>query len=517
MGKDVFGERSSGVLLHVTSLPGPFGSGDVGPDAHRFVDFLASAGQRFWQMLPVSPPGAGDSPYDSASAFAGSPFLVSLELLAEDGLLEPSELAVSRRLEAGSRALYPASRRVRGRRLRSAFSRFRARAGWSGLLSRFSEENADWLPDYSLFRALHRAHGRVSWTRWDQALVRREPAALERARADLADEVALEVFVQYEFARQWARLREHAKERGVLLLGDVPMFVAHDSADVWTHQSLFRLSPNGERTAVAGVPPDYFSADGQLWGNPVYDWNALRSTAYGFWVSRLKRSLERFDALRLDHFIGFHRFWEVPATATSARDGHFVEGPGHDLFQVLEQRLGGLPFLAEDLGVVTDGVVRLREAFNLPGMRVLAFAFAGSYREYQPHRYPRRVVAYSGTHDNDTLVGWLTQFEREQDPLRQQSLRAERARALAYAGSDGHEAHWDLVRMLYASAADTVIVPLQDLLGLGSDARMNVPGTATGNWRYRTPASVFGPDLAERLAGLAETYERLPDGQRQRA
>lgn len=516
MGRDVFGERSSGVLLHVTSLPGPFGSGDLGPDAHRFVDFLASAGQRFWQMLPVSPPGAGDSPYDSASAFAGSPYLVSLELLAQDGLLEPGELAVSRRLSAGSRALYPASRRCRGRRLRTAFSRFKARPGASGLLARFSDANADWLPDYALFRALHRAHGRLPWPRWDPTLVRREPGAMERARTELADEIALETFVQHEFARQWTGLREHAKERGVLMLGDVPMFVAHDSADVWTHQSLFRLSREGERTAVAGVPPDYFSADGQLWGNPVYDWDALRSTAYGFWVARLKRSLERFDALRLDHFIGFHRFWEVPAGATSARDGHFVEGPGHDLFQVLEQRLGGLPFLAEDLGVVTDGVVRLREAFNLPGMRVLGFAFAGSYREYQPHRYPRRVVAYTGTHDNDTLIGWLTQSEREPNAERQAALAAERARALAYAGSDGREAHWDLVRTLYASAADTIIVPLQDLLGLGSDARMNVPGTATGNWRYRTPASAFSPELVARLAGFAETYERSPDP-RQRA
>jgi 4-alpha-glucanotransferase len=354
----------------------------------------------------------------------------------------------------------------------------------------------------------------LPWTRWDRALVRREQGALDRARADLANEVELEVFVQREFARQWSALKSHAAERGVKLLGDVPMFVAHDSADVWTHQNIFRLTGDGEKTVVAGVPPDYFSADGQLWGNPVYDWAALRATGYAFWVSRLRRTLERFDALRLDHFIGFHRFWEVPAAASSARDGRYVEGPGHELLQVLEQRLGGLPFLAEDLGVLTDGVVRLRDAFNLPGMRILAFAFAGSFRDYQPHRYPRRVVAYTGTHDNDTLAGWLSQCEREKSAERRRELAAERNRALAYAGSDGREAHWDMVRTLYASTADTVIVPWQDFLGLGNEARMNVPGTANGNWRFRAPAASFDTKLAERLVLLADTYERLPEGLR---
>jgi 4-alpha-glucanotransferase len=514
MGPDMFGQRSCGVLLHVTSLPGPFGSGDLGPEAHAFVEYLAKAGQRWWQMLPVSPPGAGDSPYDSESAFAGSPWLVSLSRLVDDGLLEPGEIVPPRRLSGAARAFYPAARRFRGRRLRTAFLRFKNRPAALAALADFAAENADWLPDYALFRALHRAHRRMPWTRWDRALVRREPGALDRARADLADEIDLEVFVQREFARQWSALKVRASELGVRLLGDVPMFVAHDSADVWTHQHIFQLTPDGEKTVVAGVPPDYFSADGQLWGNPVYDWATLRDTGYAFWVSRLRRTLERFDALRLDHFIGFHRYWEVPAHASSARDGRFVEGPGHELFQLLEQRLGGLPFLAEDLGVLTEGTVRLRDAFNLPGMRILAFAFAGSFRDYQPHRYPRRVVAYTGTHDNDTLVGWLSHAEREQVPERRQELIAERDRALAYAGSNGRDAHWDLVRSLYASSADTVIVPWQDFLGLGSEARMNVPGTASGNWRYRAAASTFDTKLGERLVALADTYERIPEGLR---
>jgi 4-alpha-glucanotransferase len=514
MHPDVFGERSSGVLLHVTSLPGGFGAGDLGPEAHEFLRFLARAGQRWWQMLPVSPPGGGDSPYDSASAFAGSPWLVSLETLKREGLLTAEELVAPRRLTHAPSALHASGRRFRAKRLRRAFERFRGRPEASRELAAFMEEQRDWLPDYALYQALRRSYRFLPWTRWDPEIRRREAHALARARSELSLEVELEIFVQREFTRQWTALRTHARELGVRLLGDMPMFVAHDSADVWTHQHLFRLDQQGERTLLAGVPPDYFSADGQLWGNPIYDWQALRGTGFAWWVARIGRTLERFDAVRLDHFIGFHRFWEVLAGATSARDGHFVDGPGHELFQVLKQRFGHLPFVAEDLGVLTDGVVELRDAFNLPGMRVLAFAFAGSFRDYQPHRYPRRVVAYTGTHDNDTLVGWLRSHQAERNPDRRTELRAERDRALRYAGSDGHHAHWDLVRSLQASVANTTVVPLQDLLGLDSSARMNVPGTPSGNWRFRAPASAFAPALAERLVSLADAYERIPEGLR---
>jgi 4-alpha-glucanotransferase len=514
MQPDVFGERSSGVLLHVTSLPGGFGAGDLGPEAHHFLRFLARAGQRWWQMLPVSPPGGGDSPYDSASAFAGSPWLVSLEVLKREGFLTAEELVAPQRLSAAPRARHAAGRRFRARRLRRAFERFRERPEAARELAAFMEEQRDWLPDYSLYQALRRSYRFLPWTHWDPELRRREAGALARARSELSFEIEFETFVQREFTRQWAALRAHARELGVRLLGDMPMFVAHDSADVWTHQHLFRLDQHGERTLLAGVPPDYFSADGQLWGNPIYDWQALRGTGYAWWTARIGRTLERFDAVRLDHFIGFHRFWEVPAGASSARDGHFVEGPGHELFHVLKQRFGQLPFVAEDLGVLTDGVVELRDAFNLPGMRVLAFAFAGTFRDYQPHRYPRRVVAYTGTHDNDTLVGWLRSHETERNPDRRAELRAERDRALRYAGSDGREAHWDLVRTLHASAANTTVVPLQDLLGMDAGARMNVPGTPSGNWRFRAPAAAFDPALAERLLSVADAYERIPDGLR---
>jgi 4-alpha-glucanotransferase len=509
-----FDERSSGVLLHITSLPGPFGGGDLGPAAHRFAEFLARGGQRYWQMLPVVPPGGGDSPYDSPSAFAGSPWLVSLELLLRDGLLEPSDLVAPARLRDAPRTLYRTLRRYRERRLRKATNVFLGRASARHELEHTLEQERSWLPDYALFRALKRAQGGKPWVEWPHELRHREPGALERARRELAHEIDFEVFVQRAFLRQWSALHEHCKALGVKLLGDIPMFVAHDAADVWANQDLFQLHHDGRKRAVAGVPPDYFSAEGQLWGNPVYDWARLKETGYAWWIGRLRATLERFDAARLDHFIGFHRYWEVPAGATSARDGQFVEAPGHDFFMHLRQALGRLPFVAEDLGVLTDGVVRLRDDFELPGMRILSFAFAGDWREYQPHRFPRRVVAYTGTHDNDTLDGWLTSHAREPDARRAAELRAERERALAYAASDGKEAHWDLVRTLLASVADTTIFPIQDLLGLGTDARMNVPGVAAGNWTFRVREAALTDALAGRLAALTSTYERTPRGAR---
>ncbi|HEV8549154.1 MAG TPA: 4-alpha-glucanotransferase [Polyangiaceae bacterium] len=517
MTAQAFGERSSGVLLHLTSLPGPYGGGDLGPAAHRFVEFLARAGQRYWQMLPCVPPGGGDSPYDSPSAFAGSPWLVSLELLARDGLLEPSDLVAPSRLRDAPRTLFNASKRFRTRRLKKAFVRFMERPGARHELDRALEAHANWLPDYALFEALKRAHGGKPWTTWPAELVRRDPAALEHARREVGLDIDFTVFVQREFARQWGALRGRCRELGVRLLGDVPMFVAHDAADVWSNQSLFQLHSDGQRRVVAGVPPDYFSADGQLWGNPVYDWGRLKETGYAWWIARLRGTLQRFDAARLDHFIGFHRYWQVPAGATSAKEGHYVEAPGHDFLERLRDALGGLPFVAEDLGVLTEGVVRLRDDFELPGMRILTFAFGSDWREYQPHRYPRRVVAYTGTHDNDTLLGWLTSADRETDPRRRTELELERDRALAYANSDGREAHWDLVHTLVQSVADTTIFPIQDLLGLGTGARMNVPGVAHGNWTFRVPESALTLALAERLGRLCDVYERIPEGVRRNA
>lgn len=506
-------QRRSGILLHPTSLPGAHGHGDLGPEAHEFLRFLARAGQSLWQMLPVVPPGGGDSPYDSPSSFAGSPELVSLRYLVEDGLLEPADLIAPARLQHSPRARYGAAKRFRSRRLRKAFQRFRGGAAQHGL-EEFRERERFWLSDYTLFAALKAQQRGAPWFCWPAELRARERGALSAARSELAEEIAFHEFVQLEFDRQWQRLRGHARHLGVLLLGDVPMFVAHDGADVWQHQELFQLDAAGERRCVAGVPPDYFSAEGQRWGNPLYDWQLLRATGYAWWLERLRSNLRRFDALRLDHFIGFHRYWEIPPHSSNAREGRFVEAPGHDFFEKARLALGELPFIAEDLGIVTPEVERLRDAFELPGMRVLAFAFADGAQAYLPHHFHRRCVVYTGTHDNDTLVGFLDSAARAHAPELRAQLTRERERALAYAGSDGREPHWDLIRMALASVADTAIFPIQDVLGQGSEARMNVPGTPQGNWGYRVPAELLSSGVAAKLSRLTETYERLPSNLR---
>jgi 4-alpha-glucanotransferase len=403
--------------------------------------------------------------------------------------------------------------RYRERRLRRAFARFEARNadGERAEVSQFIEQQREWLPDYALFRALKSVHGGASWTTWSAELKRRDTPTLERARRDLDAEVRYQEFLQFEFGRQWSALRHHANSRGVKLLGDVPMFVAHDGSDVWAHQAIFQLDGEGRQRVVAGVPPDYFSADGQRWGNPLYDWNVLRDTGYGWWLSRFKSTLERFDALRLDHFIGFNRYWEIPADSPSAREGRFVSVPGEDFFQKVESTLGHCPFIAEDLGLITPEVAALRDRFAMPGMRVLEFAFGDpNSRDYQPHRFPKQTVVYTGTHDNDTVVGWLSGHQRARAEHDQRALREERERALAYAGSDGREVHWDMIRLALTSVANTAIFPLQDLLGLGTEARMNVPGTASGNWEYRALSQELDLAIADRLGSLCETYERIP-------
>jgi 4-alpha-glucanotransferase len=507
-----FSERCSGILLHPTSLPGPHGVGDLGPQSRLFVDFLVRAGQRYWQMLPVGPVGAGASPYDSPSAFAGSPLLLSLEVLVDRGLLEPNEVLDPRAFKSSRNARFPAAMRYRERRLRKAFERFQSRLGDAerAELARFIEEQRHWLPDYALFSALKAARGGAPWTTWPGELKRREAPALERARRELESEVQYHEFLQFEFARQWAALRGYANERGVKLLGDVPMFVAHDGSDVWAHQAIFQLDEHGERRVVAGVPPDYFSADGQRWGNPLYDWGVLRETGYAWWLDRFRTTLQRFDALRLDHFIGFHRYWEIPATSDSARDGRFVAVPGEDFFAKVESSLGHCPFIAEDLGLVTPEVGVLRDRFAMPGMRVLEFAFVDASRDYQPHRFPKQTVVYTGTHDNDTVVGWLTAHERQRAEQDARALRDERMRALRYAGSNGNEPHWDMIRVALMSVANTAIFPLQDLLGLGTEARMNIPGTASGNWGFRALEGEFNDAIADRMASMCESYERIP-------
>ena len=501
-------ERTSGLLLHMTSLPGPHGNGDLGDAARSFVDFLSAAEQSFWQMLPVGPTGYGNSPYSAQSAFAGSPLLIALEPLQRAGYLPAQELERAPRF-AAQHVDYPEAERFRRQCLRVAF----AKAGNTAQLSMFRERHAAWLEDFALFRALKSAHGEVEWTRWPAALRDREPVTLQRAAHELADEVAFRCFEQWLFSEQWQALREYSHEHGVALIGDIPIFLAHDSADVWQHRELFQLDADGLPSFVAGVPPDYFCATGQRWGNPIYRWTRVRESGYRFWIDRMSSMLERFDVVRLDHFIGFQRYWEISAREATAENGRWVEGPGAGLFEALQRAIGRLPLIAEDLGVITDEVKALRDQFGMPGIKILQFAFGTdpSAADFLPHNYPRRAVVYTGTHDNDTTQGWFAGGTDTSMRSREQVAREQKA-ALAYLGvreaDAAAEIHWDMIRMCMLSVANTAIFPLQDVLGLGSNARMNLPGRATGNWEWRVDASALDAQLAARLADLTCRYGR---------
>lgn len=507
---DVLGTRRSGILLHPTSLAEGIGAGDLGFGADRFLEFLTRGGQSVWQMLPVGPPGRSHSPYDTLSAFAGSPALLSLELLAEEGLLRPDEIGLSTSHASPpkgkrSRADLAQAGKARARMLRLAWSRFESDPRFRSRRQEMESfrNAAGWLADYGLFQALSRSHRGRPWTEWERGVRSRNAAALRSARTQLAEEIRFHEFAQFVFDGQWNRLRALAAARGVALVGDVPIYVAPQSADVWAHPHLFDLTPSGRPRTRAGVPPDYFSRSGQLWGNPTYRWDANAREGYRWWTERIRVTLQRFDTVRLDHFIGFHRSWCVSGQARTARRGDWRPGPGKALFAALERELGPIRMIAEDLGLVTDEVTALREELGYPGMRVLQFAF-GELTEnaHLPHRYPVSCVAYTGTHDNPTLLGWF----------RHHSSARERKFALAYADSDGKEIHWDMIRLLLASVARTTVFPLQDVLGLGDDARMNRPGTARSNWQWRLRKGALTGRLADRLRELTERHGRCVQG-----
>ena len=494
--------RSAGVLLHMTSLPGGHGVGDLGPEARRFADFLAKAGQSWWQTLPIGPIGAANSPYSSPSAFAGCPWLISLEDLVEDGLLDAADLSPAPSFPEG-RADYEAAIAFKEPRLRKAFASFTKGDNselWRGFKA-FVRDHQDWVEDYANFMALKDYYGGKPWTEWDPVTRDRKfrdwPRELLK---DLGEESTYHQFVQYLFARQWNRLRAYAASKGVGLVGDVPIFVAHESADVWAHREIFQLDEHGRPSVVAGVPPDYFSEDGQLWGNPHYRWDALKERGYGWWVARLHSASERFDAVRLDHFIGFYNYWEIPAAAKTAKQGRWVLGPGQDFFAAVRRALPQLELIAEDLGCVTEGVTKLRDDFDLPGMRVLQFAFGADDQaeSFLPHNYPRRTVAYTGTHDNDTTRGWYEDPGTAAGARPPQQIEKERHNARVYLRSDGARIHWDMIACILKSTADTVIFPAQDLLGLGAEARMNKPGTVEKNWEWRL-SRPLDDSLAETL------------------
>ena len=492
------GPRGSGVLLHPTSLPGPYGIGDLGPAAYAWVDTLVRAGQKWWQVLPLGPTGYGDSPYQCFSAFAGNPYLVSPETLVQDGLIAAADLAGLNFPE--DRVDFGPVIQFKVRLLERAWERFKhgAAAQLKGPFEAFCGEAAEWLDDYALFMALKDAHGGGTWLEWELPMVRREDAALAKARSQLAGAMQQHKFRQFLFFRAWRALKTHANAQGVRLIGDVPIFVSSDSADVWAHPESFLLDERRQPVAVAGVPPDYFSKTGQLWGNPLYDWQALKETGYDWWVSRFRATLAQVDLVRLDHFRGFEAYWRIPAGMPTAEIGDWTPGPGADFLTNLKQVLGGLPIIAEDLGVITPGVEALRDDFHLPGMKILQFAFGGATEgRFLPHTYEHNCVVYTGTHDNDTTRGWyLAATEAEQDFVRR------------YLGRDGADVAWDLIRLAWSSVADLAVVPMQDVLNLGSEARMNLPGQPHGNWTWRFRASAVTPALVARLADLTALYSR---------
>jgi 4-alpha-glucanotransferase len=491
--------RAGGILAHPTSLPGRFGIGDLGPDAERFCDFLAAAGQRFWQTLPLGPTGYGNSPYAALSAFAGNPALISPERLVEDGLLTRAALATAPDFPA-NHVDYGAVIPWKMELLREACARFEshARPALTAAYARFCDENTAWLNDFVLFMALKEAHGQRAWVEWPARYAQRNPQALAEARRDLASEIALHTFAQFIFFCQWDSLRTAAHAREIQLIGDLAIFVAHDSSDVWSHPEFFKLDATGQPTAVAGVPPDYFSATGQRWGNPLYRWDALRETGYRWWVDRVRQALRINDIIRLDHFRGFEAYWEVPASETTAINGTWQPGPGAALFTAIREQLGDTPLIAEDLGVITPQVRALQAALGLPGMRVLHFAFSGTPQNHDlPHNYTRDAVVYTGTHDNDTTRGWFAARNAQ-----------ERAFALRYLQCDAESVVPAMIRLAYASVAQVALTPLQDVLDLGNEARMNYPSRPDGNWEWRCAANALTPERATWLRELATLYGR---------
>ena len=502
--------RASGILLHPTSLPGRFGIGDLGEEAYAFVDFLAASGQSLWQVLPLGPTGYGDSPYQCFSAFAGNTLLISPQRLVQAGLLSHEDLSrapqfSSRRVEFGRVIAYKKAL------LEQAFDNFKL-TGDTSLRAEFLEfcREADWwLGDYALFRALKEAHGGVEWTRWEPQFTARDGAALASARESLHDKMEAEKFFQYLFFTQWSSLKAYCRRHHVSIIGDAPIFVARDSADVWTHPELFKLDRERRPIVVAGVPPDYFSKTGQLWGNPIYDWDAMRATGFRWWIDRLRATLQTVDILRIDHFRGFAASWEVPGEDQTAERGRWVEVPGRELFTILRNTFDELPIIAEDLGVITPDVEALRDDFGFPGMRVLQFAFRGDSKTIDlPHNFIRNCVVYTGTHDNDTTVGWFKSKAGESSTRNAEEIAREREYCLRYLRSDGHQIHWDLIRAAWASVANTAITPLQDLLGLDSRARMNLPASQKGNWQWRFRAGALTRKLGDRLGELTELYGR---------
>jgi 4-alpha-glucanotransferase len=498
--------RSCGILLHPTSLPGRYGIGDLGEAAYQFVDFLANSRQSLWQILPLGPTGYGDSPYQCFSAFAGNPWLISPDKMIESGYLPADAVAhvpafPTNQVDFGW-VIY-----TKNQLFDKAFTHFQKKgtAVQKTAYDQFCAENRAWLDDFALFMALKTEYmhddGGGVWNTWPAPIAQREPAAIARWSAEKADEIGRHKFLQFVFFEQWLALKEYANDKDILIVGDAPIFVAYDSADVWANPGLFYLNDDGSPQVIAGVPPDYFSETGQRWGNPLYRWPEMKKNGYAWWMSRLQAIFTQVDIVRLDHFRGFEAYWEIPAEEETAVIGQWVKGPGLDFFHTIQEKMGELPIIAEDLGVITPEVEELRDTFDFPGMKILQFAFGGEKNsDFLPHNFKRNCVVYTGTHDNETTVGWYQNASiQEKDHVRR------------YMASDGHDIAWDMIRLAFASAADMAVIPLQDHMKLDNVARMNFPGKASGYWQWRFTPDMLTGEIQKRLVELTELYGRLPE------
>jgi len=498
-------ERSSGILLHPTSLPGKYGIGTLGKEAFAFVDFLKKSNQKLWQIFPLGPTGYGDSPYQSFSTFAGNPYLIDFDLLVEENLLSQSDLEGISFGENPENIDYGAIYNQKYPLLRKAYENYKntkenkEREELKHLFEEFKAHNQSWLNDFAMYISLKNHFNGLPWNEWPEDIKSRQPEAMEKYYETVKEEVEYQKFIQFLFFKQWNAVKKYANENGVKIIGDIPIFVAADSSDAWANPEIFLFDEERKPVKVAGVPPDYFSATGQLWGNPLYNWDKLKELNYKWWIDRVKANLSTCDIIRIDHFRGFDEYWAVPYGDKTAENGTWCPGPRMDLFNAIKNELGELPIIAEDLGTMTQGVIDLREATGFPGMKILGFAFdSKEENDYLPHTYTKNCVVYTGTHDNDTLIGWFTKANEDDKQFARDYLNSR---------SDD-EIHWDAIRGAWSSVASMAIVPIQDFLGLGSEARINTPGLASGNWQWRLKEGVLTDELAERIAKLTKVYSR---------
>jgi 4-alpha-glucanotransferase len=502
--------RSSGVLLHITSLPGEYGIGELGKEAYEFADFLSETGQKIWQILPLVPTGYGNSPYTGTSLFAGNPLIISTGKLLEDGLLDSVDITdkpsfPSHRIDFNT--VYTFKDRI----LNRAFHKFESQS--KQLLKEdfaiFQQQHESWLDTYALYTAIRTENKLIPWNRWEHGLKIRDRETLNNFRQKFEPQINFHKFVQFLFYRQWSQLKQYCNENGISIIGDMPFYVNTDSDTVWSNPELFELDENYEPRFISGVPPDYFSDTGQLWGNPIYNWNALRQAGYSWWIERFRSLMSKVDIIRIDHFRGFETYWQIPAGQNTAVTGEWQQGPGMELFEEIQGKLGVLPIIAEDLGMITPEVIALRDKLEFPGMRVLQFAFSDNSKDnpHKPFNYPVNCVAYTGTHDNDTATGWFT-GDNNQTTRSQSEIVEERNRALKYTGTDGRNINIDFMRLCLSSVANTAIIPMQDILGLDNDARMNVPGRAQGNWGWRFTSDQLTAGHKQVLRELTTVYGR---------